>query len=37
MEKEIILCMVEGNWKSEMRRRNGKGDNTVHGSRQLEE
>ena len=37
MEKEMILCMVEGNWKSEMRRCNEKGDNSVHGRRQLEE
>ena len=37
MEKEMILCMVEVNWKSEMRRWNGKGDDTVHGRRQLEE
>ena len=37
MEKETILCIVEGNCKNEMRRWNGKGDNTVHGRRQLEE
>ena len=37
MEKEMILCMLEGNWKSEMRRWHGKGYDTVHGRRQLEE
>ena len=37
MEKEMTLCMVEGNWKSEMRRWNGKGDDCVIGRRQLEE
>ena len=37
MEKEMILYMVEDNWMSEMRRWNGKGDDTVRGRRQLEE
>ena len=37
MENEMILCMVEDNWKSEMRRWGGKGDDTVHGRRELEE
>ena len=36
MEKEMILSMVEDNCKSEMRRWNGKGDDTVHGRRQWE-
>ena len=36
-KKEMIRFMVEGNWKSEMRRRNRKGYDTVHGRRQLEE
>ena len=36
MEKEMTLCMLEDNCKSEMRRWNGKGDDTVHGRGQLE-